>query len=321
MKTILVTGGAGFIGSHLVEALLAQKGTRVVCVDDFSSARSAGLSDEKEYLRESLDTPDFALYEADIRDMEALRKIFAKEKPGAVVHLAARADTRHAVVEPREYIDVNVVGTLNMLECAREYNVRTFVFASSSSVYGNKNTAPYTEDAQTDFAISPYGASKKAGEVLAHTYHHNFGINITCVRIFNAYGERMRPGLVLYKWVDNLLHGKPIEQSGDGSRRRDFTYVGDLVQGLVAALEKAQGYTVVNIGNADPVSLTELLAVTEEATGMKAEVVQRESHHASVEATHASIERAKQLLGWKPTTSLSDGVSRFVAWFRKHRLK
>lgn len=321
MKTILVTGGAGFIGSHLVEALLAMPDTRVVCVDDFSSARAWGVADEKEYLRDVLDNPVFALHEADIRDMAKLREIFTIEKPDAIVHLAARADTRHAVLEPREYIDVNIVGTLNMLECAREFLVQKFVFASSSSVYGNKNTAPYTEDSQTDFAISPYGASKKAGEVLAHTYNHNFGINVTCVRIFNAYGERMRPGLVLYKWVDNMLHGKSIEQSGDGSRKRDFTYVGDLVRGLVAALENANGFEVVNIGNADPVSLKELLAVTEEATGQKADVITRESHHASVEATHASIDRAQKLLGWQPTTTLKDGVSRFVAWFRAHRLK
>lgn len=321
MKTILVTGGAGFIGSHLVEALLAAGNRKVVCVDDFSSARAWGMADEKEYLQDVLNTPSFVLYEADIRDMAKMQEIFKAEKPDAIVHLAARADTRHAVLEPREYIDVNIVGTLNLLECSREFNVKTFIFASSSSVYGNKNTAPYTEDAQTDFAISPYGASKKAGEVLAHTYNHNFGINITCVRIFNAYGERMRPGLVLYKWVDNMLHGKPVEQSGDGSRKRDFTYVGDLVQGLVAALEKANGFEVVNIGNADPVSLKELLAVTEEATGQKADVVMRESHHASVEATHASIDRARQFLGWQPTTPLKDGVSRFVAWFRANRLK
>lgn len=321
MKTILVTGGAGFIGSHLIEALLAGAKGKVVCVDDFSAARAAGRPDEKEYLCGSLDNPDFTLHEADIRDLAQLREIFAAEKPNAIVHLAARADTRHAVLEPRDYIDVNVVGTLNVLECAREYGVKTFIFASSSSVYGNKNVAPYEEDAQTDFAISPYGASKKAGEVLAHTYHHNFGIDIVCVRIFNAYGERMRPGLVLYKWVDNLLHEKPIEQSGDGSRTRDFTYVGDLVQGLIAALEHAKGYEVVNIGNADPVSLKELLAVTETATGKKAEVITRESHHASVEATHASIHRAKQLFGWEPRTSLKDGVSRFVAWFREYRLK
>lgn len=322
MKTILVTGGAGFIGSHLVEALLERKpDTRVVCVDDLSAGKAAGLSDPKEYMRAFIANPRFAFYEVDIRDNAALRDVFEKERSEAIMHLAARADTRRSVLEPRDYISVNIEGTLNVLECAREFGIKKVVFASSSSVYGNKNVAPFSEDANTDFPISPYGASKKTGEILAHTYHHNFGISVVCVRIFNAYGERMRPGLVLYKWVDAILHGKPIEQSGDGSRRRDFTYVGDVVSGLIAALDADVGFEVVNIGNSEPVSLKELLSITEGATGEKAEVVSRPSHHASVEETHASVAKAKRVLGWEPLVSLADGVSRFVAWFRTHRMK
>lgn len=266
--------------------------------------------------------PNFVFYTADIRDEKTLRRIFKKEVPDAVLHLAAKADSRHAVEEPAEYVTTNVVGTLNMLECAKDLGVERFVFASSSSVYGNHNRAPYKESASTDFPISPYGASKKAGEVLAHTYQHNFGLPVTCVRIFNAYGERMRPKLVLYTWVEKLLRGEPIEISGKGVRARDYTYIGDLTDALIRALkDKTIRYEVINIGNANPVPLKQLLHVIEKAIGTTAVVRERPSTRPSVEKTHAAIGKAKELLGWEPTTPIEVGVSRFVAWFRAERLK
>lgn len=320
MKTIIVTGGAGFIGSHTIEALLQDGAvSRVVCIDNFDDNYDPALKRENIALFSS--DSRFKLYEADIRDAEKMREIFLQEKPDAVIHLAAKADARHAVEEPSEYVSTNVDGTLNLLEAARAAGTKKFVFASSSSVYGNKNTAPFKEDAQTDFPISPYGATKKAGEVLAYSYFHNFGMDITCIRIFNAYGERMRPGLVLYKWIDDILHERTVEMSGEGTRMRDFTYVGDTVHALILAVQKQVGFEVLNVGSADPISLKDLLAVAEKATGKKAQVVSRESAKASVEMTHADVTKAKNILGWEPLVSIEEGVKRLTEWFVRERLK
>jgi UDP-glucuronate 4-epimerase len=173
----------------------------------------------------------------------------------------------------------------------------------------------------TDFPISPYGATKKAGEVLAYTYNQNFNLPIVCLRIFNAYGERNRPDLVLYKWVENILGGKPIEMSGKGIRMRDFTYIGDLVRAIILSLDTDMGFEILNIGNADPIALKDLLIVVEKATGLTAEVIERPSSKGSVEMTHASVEKAKKLLGWQPEVSIEEGVTRLVAWFRNERIK
>ncbi|MDB5189217.1 MAG: hypothetical protein JWL82_174 [Parcubacteria group bacterium] len=319
MKVVLVTGAAGFIGSNAAEALLKNyPSIRVIGLDNFDPTYPVAF--KRSNIGGLKKSAQFSFYEADIRDRTALRRIFKKEQPDAVLHLAAKADTRHAVVAPQEYVDTNITGTLNLLECAKEFQVKRFVFASSSSVYGNDNTAPFKEDAVTDHAISPYGASKKAGEGLAYTYHHNFGLSVVCIRIFNAYGERMRPGLVLYTWVEKILKGETIEISGKGTRRRDYTYIGDLVDALLRVLTKKNiGFLVVNIGNAGSVSLTHMLRTVERATGKKARVVSRPSHHASVERTHASIAKAKRILDWKPKTSFQDGVERFVEWYQSER--
>lgn len=320
MKAVLITGAAGFIGSNAAEALLKKnRSLRVIGLDNFDANYSVAY--KKQNLKNLKKDSRFTFYTADIRDANALRKIFKKEKPDAVIHLAAKADTRDAVVAPRDYIETNINGTLNVLECMREFGAKRLVFASSSSVYGNLNKAPFKEDANTDHSISPYGASKKAGETLAYTYHHNFGLSVACIRIFNAYGERMRPGLVLYTWVERILNDKPIEISGKGLRRRDYTYVGDLVDALLCALTKKDlTFEVLNIGNATSVSLRDMLAVVERVTGKTAKVVTRASHPASVERTEASIQKAKRILGWEPKTSFEMGVSRFVTWYRRERL-
>ncbi|MFA6585111.1 MAG: GDP-mannose 4,6-dehydratase, partial [Candidatus Paceibacterota bacterium] len=246
---------------------------------------------------------------------------FEAEKPSYVVHLAAKADTRNAVQTPRLYISVNIDGTLNILELCKEYNVENLVIASSSSVYGNSSEVPFTEDQPADRPISPYGATKRAVEHLAHTYHHNFNMNVTCLRFFNAVGENNRPGMVPYIWTEKLLRGEEIEISGDGSRKRDYTYVGDIVRGTILAMEKPLGFEVINLGNNTPVSLSELLAIFEKVLGTKAKVKSRPSHEASVEVTYADITKAKKLLDWEPKTSLEEGITRLVAWFRANRLK
>lgn len=318
MKTILVTGGAGFIGSNLITSLL-EGGNKVVCVDNFSDNYDPAYKESN--IASFKNNPNFSLYRTDIQNREELKKIFAETRPQQVVHLAAKADTRLSIKEPQAYIDINLTGTLNLLECAKEHVVEKFIFASSSSVYGNHAIAPFSEDATTDFPIAPYGATKKAGEVLCYSYHINFNLPVVCLRIFNAYGERNRPDLVLYKWVDNILHDHPIELSGEGERMRDFTYIGDLVRAISLALEKESGYEIINIGNANPVALKDLLSIVETATGKKAEVIKRPSNKGSVEMTHASVEKAAKVLGWKPEVSIEEGVSRLVAWFKSERLK
>ena len=318
MKTILVTGAAGFIGSNLTLALLAQ-GYRVVGVDNFDDTYDTRFKEAN--IAPFTTNANFVLNRTDIRDLTALTAVFETEKPSYVVHLAAKADTRKAVDTPRLYTSVNIDGTLNILELCREYPVENLVVASSSSVYGNSSKAPFTEDQSADQPISPYGATKRAVELLAHTYHHNFGMNITCLRYFNAVGENNRPNMVPYIWTEKFLHDDEIEISGDGSRRRDYTYIGDIVRGTILAMEKPLGFEVINLGNNTPVSLNELLAIFEKVIDTKVKVKNRPSHSASVEITYADVSKAKKLLDWEPTTSLEDGIRRLVAWFRLNRLE
>jgi len=316
METVLVTGAAGFIGSNLTRTLL-EEGYRVVGIDNFDDTYNPQFKEEQ--IAPFLGDTNFVLYRVDIRDIPALTEVFETEKPSFVVHLAGKADTRKAVDTPRLYTSVNIDGTLNILELCREYPVENLVIASSSSVYGNSSQVPFTEDQPADRPISPYGATKRATELLAHTYQHNFGMNITCLRFFNAHGENNRPGMVPYIWTEKLLHGEEIEISGDGSRKRDYTYVGDIVRGIILAMKKPLGFEIINLGNNMPVSLNELLAIFEKVLGVKAKVKSRPSHGASVEVTYADVSKAKKLLDWTPTTSLEEGITRLVAWFRANR--
>jgi len=318
MKTALVTGGAGFIGSNLVGELL-KRGYRVICVDNFDPLYDPVLKEGN--LLPFKDNKNFVLHRTDIRDVESMRKIFDSEKPTYVVHLAARPDTRDAVKSPREYMSINIDGTLNILELCKDFKVENLAMASSSSVYGNDPSVPWKEDALADRPLSPYGATKRTTELLAHSYNHNFGINITCIRYFNAYGENNRPTMVPYIWADAILNDRQIEISGDGSRKRDYTYIGDIVEGTILAMEKPLGFEVLNMGNSHPVSLKELLGVFERVTGKKADVKSRPSTHMSVEATYADISKAKKLLGWEPKVSIEEGITKLVAWFRDNRLK
>lgn len=318
MKTVLVTGCAGFIGSNLTGALL-EKEYRVVGVDNFDDTYDTRFKESN--IAPFADNANFTLHRVDIRDLPELTAVFEKEKPSYVVHLAAKADTRKAVNTPRLYTSVNIDGTLNILELCREYPVENLVIASSSSVYGNSSQVPFTEDQPADRPISPYGATKRAIEHLAHTYHHNFKMNITCLRYFNAVGENNRPNMVPYIWAEKLLKGEEIEISGDGRRRRDYTYIGDIVRGTILAMEKPLGFEIINLGNNTPASLNELLEIFGKVIGTKASVKSRPSHGASVEVTYANVDKAKKLLGWEPTTSLEDGVIKLVAWFRANRLE
>lgn len=317
MKTVLVTGAAGFIGSNLTHALL-ERGYRVVGIDNFDDTYDPFFKEAN--IAPFQGNANFKLERIDIRDADALKTVFEAEKPSYVVHLAAKADTRRAVDTPRLYISVNIDGTLNILEVCREHPVENLIIASSSSVYGNSSQVPFTEDQPADRPISPYGATKRAAEHLAHTYRHNFNMNITCLRFFNAVGENNRPNMVPYIWAEKLLRGEEIEISGDGSRKRDYTYIGDIVRGTILAMEKPLGFEVINLGNTAPASLNELLAMFEKIIGTKAKVKSRPSHGASVEVTYANVNKAKELLGWEPQTSLEEGITKLVAWFRANRL-
>lgn len=318
MKTVLVTGVAGFIGSNLTGALL-EKGYKAVGVDNFDDTYDLRFKESN--IAPFLTNANFTLHRVDIRDLPAMEKIFESERPSYAVHLAAKADTRKAVDTPRLYTSVNIDGTLNILELCREHPVENLVIASSSSVYGNSSQVPFTEDQPADRPISPYGATKRAVEHLAHTYHHNFGMNITCLRYFNAVGENNRPNMVPYIWAEKLMRGEEIEISGDGSRRRDYTYIGDIVRGTLLAMEKPIGFEIINLGNNTPASLSELLAIFEKVLGIKAKVKNRPSHGASVEVTYANVEKAKKLLDWEPKVSLEEGITRLIAWFRTNRFK
>ncbi|KND48436.1 MAG: dTDP-glucose 4,6-dehydratase [Parcubacteria bacterium C7867-005] len=319
MKTVLVTGGAGFIGSVVSRELLS-KDYRVVCVDNFTDDLYDPALKEDNVKRLSGNT-NFILYRTDICNFGELGDVFKKENPQFVVHLAARANTRKAVEEPRSYIDVNIGGTLNILELSKEHGVANIVIASSSSVYGNSTNMPLNENDPADRALSPYGMSKRADEILAFTYHHNFKMNITCLRYFNAYGENNRPDLVPYIWGNLILDGGEIEVSGDGSRSRDYTYVGDIADGTIKAMEKPLGFEVINLGNHRPVSLKELVTVFEVVTGLQAKVKSRPSNKASVETTYADITKAKKLLDWEPTTPIEEGIEKLITWLRDNRLK
>lgn len=317
MHTILVTGAAGFIGSHLAETLL-QGGHRVIGIDNFDATYDRAFKEAN--LATFRDHPNFEFVEGDIRDRDVVKELFARTRPTHVAHLAAKADTRSAVIDPYPYIDTNITGTLHIFEEAKEYPVHNTVFVSSSSVYGNDTEIPWKESAVAAKPLSPYGATKRSVELLAHTYHHNFGMNITCLRYFNAYGERNRPGMVPYLWGLAILQQQPIALSGDGSRRRDYTYVGDTVDATIKALFMPLGYEIINIGNHSPLSLRELLVVFEQVIGTSAIVESRESHSASVESTYADVTKAKELLGWEPTTSIAEGIEKLVAWLRSNRL-
>jgi len=319
MKTVIVTGAAGFIGSNLAQKLLGDGKYRVVGVDNMDNTYSRVFKEE--HIKPLKEDKNFVFYEEDVCEFDKMKEIFEKEKPDYVIHLAGRVDTRDSVNEAYEYIRVNVFGSLNMLELSKDFKVQNFVFASSSSIYGNDAKIPFKE---ADFAgrpISPYGVTKQSVELLAYTYNRNFGLNVICLRFFNVYGENNRPSMVPYVWVEKILKGEQIEVSGDGERKRDYTYIGDTVDGIIKAMEvKDIGFEIINIGGGKSYTLNELVSAFEKSTGIIAKVKSRPSHDASVNETSADTTKAKELLGWEPKVNLEEGIDRLVNWFRDNRL-
>jgi len=310
---VLITGAAGFIGSHLCERLLAD-GHAVVGVDNFDDFYDPRI--KRRNLRKCLRHTSFRLVEADIRDIEAMKEAMA-EGVGVVVHLAAKAGVRPSIAEPVEYTSVNVDGTVAMLEAAARRKVGRFIFASSSSVYGNNKKLPFCEEDSVDHPISPYAATKKAGELLCHTYHHLHGIHVSCLRFFTVYGPRQRPDLAIHKFASLIERGRPIPIFGDGTMMRDFTYIDDAIDGVVSAIEKCQGYNIYNIGESRSITVNELVAKIEKALGKKAVKQFLPMQPGDVEKTWAEISRAAEELGYNPQTPIEEGLARFVQWLRR----
>ena len=313
MGGILVTGGAGFIGSHLCERLLGE-GKEVVCLDSFDNfyPRAVKLRNIEPLKGEER----FHLYEGDIRDPAVLEDLFGHHVLEAVVHLAARAGVRPSLEMPRLYADVNVTGTATLLEHCRAFGVRHFVFGSSSSVYGNSDAVPFSEDAPAEQPVSPYAATKRAGELLAHAYHHVYGMDITCLRFFTVYGPRQRPEMAIHRFTRLIDQGEETPMFGDGSSSRDYTYVDDIVAGVLAAVGKPAGFQVFNLGRSETVTLRDLIGIIEKLLGKKARLAERAEERGDVRQTCADVTRARRILGYEPRVGIQEGIGRFVEWYR-----
>jgi UDP-glucuronate 4-epimerase len=316
MKNILITGGAGFIGSHLVDRLLAEGGWRITVVDDFNDFYDPAI--KRENVRARLSNPDYHLVEADIRNQAALEQAFAGTAFDCIVHLAARAGVRPSLKEPRLYVETNINGTLNLLELARTHGVKQFVFGSSSSVYGMNAKVPFSETDPIFNPISPYAATKAAGELICHSYAHLYDIRIVCLRFFTVYGARQRPDLAIHKFAKLISAGKPIPVFGDGATRRDYTYIDDIIAGVRAAMDYDQSnYEVINLGESRTVELRELISLFEQALGRTAEIDRQPLQPGDVPQTFADISKARALLGYDPQTQIEEGIERFVTWFKQ----
>ncbi len=314
MAHILVTGGAGFIGSSLVDRLLAM-GERVSIIDSFDEFYEASL--KRRNIESALNHASCRLYESDIRDSTALESAWRRERIDVVIHLAARAGVRPSIANPALYTDVNVVGTVKLLEAARKFGCAKFIFASSSSVYGNNEKVPFHEDDLVDHPISPYAATKKAGEMLCHTYHHLYGLPLTCLRFFTVYGPRCRPDLAIAKFTRLIDEGKPIPMFGDGSMRRDFTYIEDIVDGVIRSVEKCSGFRVYNLGESRPIVLRDMISTIGDALGKEPVIDPQPEQPGDVKVTYADVSRSKKELGYDPKTDFADGIRRYVDWYHE----
>jgi UDP-glucuronate 4-epimerase len=324
---ILVTGGAGFIGSHLTRRLLA-RGDRVTVLDDFNDYYDPAKkrANVAPFLAQSAaGTAGYRLAEGDIRDAPLVDRLFADAAAGtgfdAVIHLAARAGVRPSLQEPILYEDVNCIGTLRLLEAARRHGPKTFLFGSSSSVYGINEKVPFAEDDEVNQPISPYATTKRAGELLCYNYHHLYGFRTACLRFFTVYGPRQRPEMAIHKFTDLLARGKTIPMYGDGSSRRDYTNVDDIVDGLIATLELAPGFEILNLGGAETTSLKDLVLWIAAELAVEPRIEYLPGQPGDVPITYADVSKAARLLGYSPKVPIREGLRRFVAWYMESAQK
>lgn len=316
--TYLVTGGAGFIGSSLADDLL-EKNNRVVVIDNFCDFYDPQIKENN--IKNALKNDNYKLYRGDIRDKELLNKIFSENDIEVVVHLAAMAGVRPSIENPVLYQEVNCLGTQNILECMKEKRIMNLVMASSSSVYGNSKTVPFKESDIVDFAISPYAATKKANEVMTHVYHKLYNMNVIMLRFFTVYGPRQRPDLAINKFTRLMLEGKKIPMFGDGSTSRDYTYIGDIVDGIERSvnycLNNSNVYEILNLGNSSPVSLKEMINIIGKCLNVVPDIEELPMQPGDVDRTYACIDKAKDMIGYNPQTPFEEGIKKFVKWYRK----
>jgi len=343
MKTYIVTGGAGFIGSTLVENLLLQ-GKKVINIDNFNdyydlSIKINNVLESIGYLGDKIDdvqlkkeerlkklkeistSNNYLLEIVDIRDREELDKIFSNNKIDCVINLAAMAGVRPSLENPMLYTDVNIKGLMNLLECCKKYNVKKFIQASSSSVYGNSKTIPFKETDIVDFAISPYAATKKSGEVIGHTYHHLYNIDMIQLRFFTVYGPRQRPDLAIHKFTKMILNDEPIPFYGKGDTERDYTFIEDIIDGVVKSIKYIEQnnnvYEIINLGESETISLKKMVETIENSLGKKALINKLPMQPGDVQRTNADITKAKDMIGYNPKTKFKDGIDKFVSWYKK----
>lgn len=313
---VLITGGAGFIGSATAKKLM-DRGDKVVLIDNFNNYYDPQL--KKDRIKKFLGgyEKSFKLYKGDIRDIKLLERIFKKEKIDKVISLAALAGVRNSLLDPLSYEDVNIKGTMNLLELAVKYKIKNFVYASSSSVYGNNTKQPFSESDPVDTPISPYAATKKATELLAHVYNHIYGLNVTALRYFTVYGPWGRPDMALFLFAEGIRKGTPIKVFNRGKMSRNFTYIDDIVSGTITVLDKCKGYDVMNIGGDREETLMRYIEVLEENMGKKAKKKMMPMQPGDVPSTVADIRKLKKL-GWKPSTRIEEGIKNFVDWYKEY---
>jgi len=309
---ILITGGAGFIGSACAKKLL-DRGDKIVIIDNFNDYYDPKLKEDR--IKKFLNGYKFKLYRKDIRDGKSVERIFKKERPDKVIHLAAMAGVRYAIKNPKIYADVNILGSINILESSARHKVKNLVFASSSSVYGNNKKYPFSESDSVDTPISQYAASKKADELFAHVYSHLYGLKITALRFFTVYGPWGRPDMALFKFTRNILGGKPIDVYNRGKMSRNFTYIDDIVSGTIAVLDADLPYGIMNIGGEKEETLMRYISVLEKNLGISAKKRMLPMQPGDVPSTVADIRKLKKL-GWKPKTGIDEGIANFVEWYR-----
>lgn len=307
----MITGGAGFIGSHLADRLL-KTGHQIICIDNFDPFYPEMI--KLKNIKSALMSQHFSLLKIDIRDLQKLEMCFNANEIDLVIHLAAKAGIRPSIADPKEYYDVNVIGTLNLLETMRKYDVKKMIFASSSSVYGINSRKTFSETDNVDFPISPYAATKKAGELLCYTYHHLYDFDIFCLRFFTVYGARQRPDLAIHKFTDRILNNQPIDIYGDGTSSRDYTYIDDIINGIVFSIEKLKGYEIINLGESRTISLNKMVETLEKFLKRKAIKNLLPLQPGDVISTCADILKAKELLGYSPKWKFEDGIQEFIKW-------
>lgn len=320
MKTHFITGGAGFIGSSLSERLI-KEGNKVVTIDNFCDFYNPKIKENN--IKELSKSSNFKIYREDIRDRQAIKEIFDENNIDIVMHLAAMSGVRTSIENPVLYQEVNCMGTQNILEEMKAHNIKNLVMASSSSVYGNCKEVPFREDMVVDFAISPYAATKKANEVMTHVYHKLFDINVMMLRFFTVYGPKQRPDLAINKFTRFMLEGQEIPMFGDGTTSRDYTYIDDIVGGIIKScnycMENKNVYEILNIGNSSPVSLKEMILTIGQALGIEPKIKQLPMQPGDVDRTYADISKAKRLIGYEPETSFDDGINKFVNWYKENQ--